>query len=203
MALEFDLNRDAPAAVPTDCVVVGAYADNTLTPSGSALDDASGGRLTALLQRGDISGKIGKTAMLHDVPGVTAPRVLVVGLGEAAKFGVPQYLKAIGDAAKALKAGPVTHALFTLSETTVAQRNGGWAIRQAAIAADHACYRYTATLGDKARNKDEPGLRKLSLRAVGADGDDSTALAQGQAIAAGVKFARELGNLPPNICNPG
>jgi len=205
MALEFDLNRDAPAAVPTDCVVVGAYADNTLTPSGSALDDASGGRLTALLQRGDISGKIGKTAMLHDVPGVTAPRVLVVGLGEAAKFGVPQYLKAIGDAAKALKAGPVAHALFTLSEATVAQRDGGWAIRQAAIAADHACYRYTATLGDKAKakKKDEPGLRKLSIRSIGTDGDDSTALAQGQAIAAGVKFARELGNLPPNICNPG
>src|SRR5690606_32716848 len=28
------------------------------------------------------------------------------------------------------------------------------------------------------------------------------ALAQGQAIAEGVAFTRELGNLPPNICNP-
>ncbi|HEY0505819.1 MAG TPA: leucyl aminopeptidase, partial [Lysobacter sp.] len=33
-------------------------------------------------------------------------------------------------------------------------------------------------------------------------GDDAVALAQGQAIAAGVQFSRELGNLPPNICNP-
>ena len=204
MALEFDLNRDAPAAVTTDCVVIGAFADKTLTASGRALDDASGGRLTALLERGDASGKTGKTTMLHDLPGVTAPRVLVVGLGETAKFGVPQYLKATGDAARALKEGPVAHALFTLSDATVSHRDGGWAIRQAAIAADHACYRYSATLGDKAKakKKDEPGLRKLSIRAIGDAGDDGVALAQGIAIAAGVKFARELGNLPPNICNP-
>ena len=205
MALEFDLNRDAPAAVITDCIVVGAFADHALTASGRALDDASGGRIGSLLQRGDASGKTGKTTMLHDLPGIAAPRVLVVGLGEAAKFGVPQYLKAAADAARALKDGPVAHALFTLSDATVAARDGGWAIRQAAIAADHACYHYTATLGDKAKAKrqDEPGLRRLSIRAIGATSDDAMALAQGQAIAAGVRFARELGNLPPNICNPG
>lgn len=196
MALEFDLNRDAPAAAHADCVVVGAFTDNSLTPAGKAIDEASGGRVSALLGRGDASGKTGQTALLHDLPGVTAPRVLVVGLGDAAKFGVPQYLKAVGDAARALKSGPVANALFTLSEVAVAGRDAAWNIRQAAIAADHACYRYTATLG-AARKKDEPGLRKLSIL-----GDDGRALAQGQAIAAGVQFSRELGNLPPNICNP-
>ena len=38
MALEFDLNRDAPAAAHTDCVVVGAFTDNSLTPAGKAID---------------------------------------------------------------------------------------------------------------------------------------------------------------------
>ncbi|MFE0502201.1 leucyl aminopeptidase [Lysobacter soli] len=196
MALEFDLNRDAPAAAHTDCIVVGAFADNSLTPAAKALDDASNGRIRALLERGDASGKTGKTALLHDLPGVAAPRVLVIGLGEAGKFGVPQYLKAVGDAARALKSGPVSTALFTLSELDVAGRDKAWNIRQAIIAADHACYRYTATLGTS-RKKDEPGLRALSVL-----GDDAVALAQGQAIAAGVQFSRELGNLPPNICNP-
>ena len=102
MALEFDLNHAAPETVSTDCVVVGAFSDGSLTPSGRALDDASGDRLRALLDRGDASGKTGRTALLHDLAGVAAPRVLVVGLGEAAKFGVPQYIKAVGDAARAL-----------------------------------------------------------------------------------------------------
>jgi leucyl aminopeptidase len=196
MALEFDLNRDAPAAAHTDCIVVGAFADNSLTPAAKALDEASGGRLSALLERGDASGKTGKTALLHDLTGVSAPRVLVIGLGDAGKFGVPQYLKAAGDAARALRNGPVANALFTLSEVPVAGRDTAWAIRQAAIAADHACYRYTATLGTS-KKKEEPGLRKFSIV-----GSDAVALAQGQAIAAGVQFSRELGNLPPNVCNP-
>ncbi|MCL1634602.1 leucyl aminopeptidase [Luteimonas sp. SX5] len=198
MALELELNRDAPATVQTDCVVVGAFADNTLTPAAQALNAASGGRLTALIERGDISGKTGRTALLHDLPGVAAPRVLVIGLGEAAKFGVPQYLKAVGDAARALKGGAAAKAVFTLSEVAVKDRDAAWNIRQAAIAASHAIYRYTATLGEANKaKKDESGLKTLAI-----SGDDKQALAQGQAIAAGVAFARELGNLPPNICNP-
>ncbi|MGY1425735.1 leucyl aminopeptidase [Lysobacter sp. A289] len=205
MALEFDLNHDAPAAAKVDCIVVGAFADNSLTTTGSAVDQASGGRLQALLARGDVSGKAGKTALLHDLPGVSAPRVLVIGLGEAGKFGVPQYLKAVADTANALKTGPVSHALFTLTDAPVTGRDSAWAVRQAAIAADHACYRYSATLGDKNKAKaGEPGLRKLSMHAPAgqSDAEHQLAVAQGQAIAAGVAFARELGNLPPNICNP-
>ncbi|MDQ3618438.1 MAG: leucyl aminopeptidase [Pseudomonadota bacterium] len=201
MALEFDLNHDAPVAAQADCIVVGAFADNTLTPAATALDAASGGRIKTLLDRGDVNGKTGKTTLLHDLDGVTASRVLVVGLGEPGKFGVPQYLKAVGDAARALKSGPASHALLTLAEVPVTGRDSAWAIRQAVIAADHACYRYTATLSDKAK-KDEAGLRRLGISGDTELDASRTALAQGQAIAAGVQFARELGHLPPNICNP-
>ncbi len=197
MALEFALNGTAPASAQVDCVVVGMFTDNALTPAGTALDEASGGRLAALAERGDIGGKVGRTALLHDLPGITAPRVLVIGLGDAAKFGTPQYIKAIGDAARTLKTGTVNTALFTLSEVEVKGRDAAWNIRTAAITADHAMYRYVATLGAKNKKREEKGLERLEIA-----GTDAAALAQGQAIAAGVAFARELGNLPPNICNP-
>jgi len=195
MALEFTLNHAAPASAECDCVIVGAYADQTLSPAAQALDTASGGRLSSLIARGDVGGKTGNTTLLHDLPGVTAARVLVVGLGEPAKFGVPQYLKAVGDASRALKSGVNHHALFTLTEIEVKGRDAAWNIRQAIITADHAAYRYSATLGKK--KADEPGLTTLAIA-----GTDTQALAQGQAIAAGVEYARELGNLPPNFCTP-
>jgi len=195
MALEFTLNRAAPATAACDCVIVGAFADQSLSPAAQALDAASGGRLSALVARGDVGGKTGNTTLLHDLPGVTAPRVLVVGLGETAKFGVPQYLKAVGDASRALKSGVNHHALFTLTELPVKGRDAAWNIRQAIITADHAAYRYSATLGKK--KAEEPGLTTLAIA-----GDDAQALTQGQAIAAGVQYARELGNLPPNLCTP-
>ncbi len=197
MSLEFALNQGNPASAQADCIVIGAYADKSFTPAGRAIDEASGGRLSTLAERGDLSGKTGATTLLHDLSGIAAPRVLVVGLGDAAKFNVPQYLKAAGDAARALKTGPVASALFTLSEVPVEGRDAAWNIRSAAIAADHACYRYVATLGEKNKRRSETGLKSLAV--LGASED---ALAQARAIAAGVQFARELGNLPPNVCNP-
>ncbi|HHW4680945.1 MAG TPA: M17 family peptidase N-terminal domain-containing protein, partial [Xylella taiwanensis] len=147
MALQFQLNQNTPATVTTDCVVVGVFADKTLSPAASTVDTASGGRITALTARGDLTGKPGTALLLHDLNGVTAPRVLVVGLGEPDKFGPGQYIKAVSDAVHTLKSTPVTHALLTLSDIPVKDRDASWNIRQAVIAADHAAYRYTATLG--------------------------------------------------------
>src|SRR5690606_38543173 len=127
MTLEFTLNRAAPAGATTDCIVLGAFADGSLTPAAQALDGE--GRLAALVARGDISGATGRHALLHDLPGVTAPRVLVIGLGERARFGVPQYLKAVADAVRALANGPVRSVLFTLSELEVKGRDAAWNIR--------------------------------------------------------------------------
>ena len=64
MALEFTLNHDAPATAGFDCIVVGAFGDKTLTTSAQAIDAASGGRLTALVQRGDVGGKTCSTTCL-------------------------------------------------------------------------------------------------------------------------------------------
>ena len=197
MTLEFSLNHAAPAELATDVLVVGVFADGPLTGAAGALDAASGGRLATLAQRGDLSGKPGRTTLLHDLPGVAATRVLAVGLGEAAKFGPSQYIKAVGDAVRALKDGTSANATLALADLEVAGRDTAWKIRQAVIAADHAAYRYVATLGPN-NKKREPA----ALAAIAVHGTDADALAQGKAIAAGVKFARELGNLPPNICNP-
>jgi leucyl aminopeptidase len=195
MSLEFQLNVENPVQADTDCLVVGVYADKSLSPSAKALDDASGGRLTALLNRGDVSGKTGKTSLLHDVPGVKAARVLTVGLGEVAKFAVAQYIKAHADAVRALRIGPAKHVLITLPELAVKNRDAAWNARQAVIASDHPAYEYTATRSKKA----EVTLETVALRI---DASLEKEFTNGVAIAKGIRLTRELGNLPPNICNP-
>ncbi|MFY2763289.1 leucyl aminopeptidase [Arenimonas sp. MALMAid1274] len=197
MALEFRLNHPDPATAEADCIVVGVFADGSLSPSAKALDQASGGKLAALVERGDVSGKTGRTSLLPDLAGVRAARVLAVGLGDAGKFAVPQYLKAVADAVRALRTGPSGHALLTLTELGVPARDAGWNLRQAVIAADHAAYAYTATLSKKGG---ADGLKRVDI--LGAESGRAE-FERGVAIAEGVELARELGNLPPNICNPG
>jgi leucyl aminopeptidase len=196
MALEFKLDPTSANAADHDCVVIGVFADNSLNPAGQAVDAATGGRLAALIARGDVSGKTGQTALLPDLAGIKSARVLAVGLGERGKFAVPQYLKAVADAVRALRTGPVRSALLTLTDLTVSGRDAGWNVRQAAISADHAAYEYTAT-----RSK-APEVTLTSI-ALAAGPAHATELQRGVAIAAGVQMARALGNLPPNICNPG
>ncbi|MEO8161667.1 MAG: M17 family peptidase N-terminal domain-containing protein, partial [Arenimonas sp.] len=195
MALEFQLNLPDPSTAEVDCVVVGVYADASLSPAAQALDSASGGRIAALAARGDVSGKTGRTTLLQDLPGVKSPRVLTVGLGERGKFAVPQFLKAIADGVRALRTGPVKNALLTLTELPVKGRDLAWNLRQAVITADHAAYEYTATRSKAA----EVTLASVTFAA---DAALQPELQRGIAVAAGVQLARELGNLPPNICNP-
>ena len=195
MALSFNTTQNNPATDSSDCIVIGAFSDKTFNAAGQQLDAASNGRLAALAARGDISGKIGQTVLLQDIAGIASPRILVIGLGEPAKFAVPQYLKAIADAVRTLRTGPVKSAYITLSDLPVKGRDAAWAMRQAVIAADHAAYEYTATRSKKA------GVTLESIVLL-ANEQQLNGFNQGVGIAAGVQFTRELGNLPPNICNP-
>ena len=195
MALQLIASQAAASADTSDCIIVGAFSDKTFSPAAQALDAVSGGRLSALAARGDISGKTGQTTLLQDVPGVASARVLVIGLGEPAKFAVPQFLKAVADAVRALRTGPVKSAYLTLTDLAVNGRDADWAVRQAVIAADHAAYEYTATRSKKA----SVSLKELAIFTPAAQ---TQAFKEGQGIATGIEFTRELGNLPPNICNP-
>jgi leucyl aminopeptidase len=196
MSLEF---RPIDAAAPqadADAVLVGIFDDKSFSPSAAALDAASGGVIRRLVEAGDASGKPGATTRLFDLPGVSARRVVLVGLGEPGKFDAARFRKAASESAKGLKGLPVSRAASYLPEVEVPGRDLCWRARQVALAADLEHYRYTATLSKK--NGDEPALATLLVAAPGCE----TVLADATSIAAGVRFARELGNLPPNVCNP-
>jgi leucyl aminopeptidase len=195
MSLRFSLSPDRPAAIDADAVVLGVYEDKSLPAATAEVDSAAAGAIRRLLEAGDVSGKPGTVNRLFHLAGVKAPRVLLVGLGEPRKLDAARYHKACTEAAKALASGPSRRVANFLPEVELAGRDGAWRSRQAAVAADVACYRYTATV----KPKNGAGLEELLLPEAAGE----AVLAQARGIAAGVALARELGNLPPNICNPG
>ena len=194
--LEFSQSSAAPDAVESACVVVGVFED-AMSPAAAAVDVAGGGVLARLKTSGDLTGKPGATLVLHGIPGVKAPRVVLVGLGRKSALDAHAFLRACNDAGNALKSLPVTDATAYLPEVNVSGHDANWRARTCALAIDHACFRYTATL--KPANADAPRPAKLAL-AAGAD--VAQGIAQARAIARGVTFARELGCLPPNLCTP-
>jgi leucyl aminopeptidase len=198
MTIQFSLTQDLPETSTAPCVVVGVFDDRTLTSAAARIDEKSGGAIKRLLESGDVVGKTGATHVLFALPGVAAPRVLVAGLGEPKKFDAARFARACSEAARALKGMPLDRAVSYLTEVDVPGKDEAWKIRAAALATDVQAYKYTATFKPKEKsNKPEFGAIAFATAANAA-----SALAQATAIANGVRFARELGNLPPNICNP-
>ncbi|MEO5559867.1 MAG: leucyl aminopeptidase [Dokdonella sp.] len=198
MTLKFATTTEAPESAATPCLVVGLYEDRSLTAAAARVDEKSAGAIKRLVESGDATGKAGTTTVLFGLAGIAAARVLVVGLGEPKKFDAAAFVRAAGDAARALKGLPIAAALSTLTDIDVPGRDLAWKLRTAALAADHHAYRYTATF----KPKDGPKTPQLESIAFIASDANPRALVEAAAIANGVRFARELGNLPPNICNP-
>jgi len=198
MTLQFSLGTAAPETVDTACVLVGVYEHGMLTSAAAQLDSAAGGLIKRQVESGDISGKAGSSTLLFAPAGVTAKRVLVVGLGAQKSFDAARFQKVSIEAARALGRLPVADAVSYLTEVDVPGRDSAWRVRIAALASDYAAYRYTATFKPRDKSK-QPELAALTF-AGGADAQ--AGLDQAVAIAEGVRFAREMANLPPNICNP-
>ena len=201
MTLKFTLAADAPEAAPTPCVVVGIYEDRVLTPAAARIDERAGGAIKRLIESGDAPAKIGSTTVLFGVAGVTAPRVALAGLGEQKKFDAAAFHRAAGESARMLKGLPIESAVSYLTEIDVPGRDAAWKVRTAALAADAQAYRYTATFKPKEKPK-TPQFDAIAFAGAAGDRTTQRALTEAAAIANGVRFARELGNLPPNICNP-
>jgi leucyl aminopeptidase len=195
MSLNLSLLHSDPAEIDVDAVIAAVHEDGSLSAAAQRLDASSGGRIAALVAAGDASGKPGRSLLLHGLAGVRAPRVLLLGIGDPARLDTGRYSKLSLDAMRALKVTPAKRVYSTLTELAVAGRDAAWALRQAALAADHVGYNYTTTRKTGNGN----GLEQLVLSG---DAALAPALRQAEAIAAGVRLARELGNLPPNVCTP-
>ena len=199
--MEFSIKTGVPEKQKSACVVVGVFEDGTLDAAASRLDKASGKRLGQLIERGDLSGKAGSSLVLHDLPGTVCARALLVGLGKRDDFGDKAYAAALRNALKALAQTGAEDAVVYLTTLAVGERSPAWKVRQALIAAGDASYRFDQF---KSSPADERALTHLAF-AVAKDSEQKaaeTALTQGLAIAEGCALARDLGNLPGNVCTP-
>ena len=201
--MEFSIKSGAPERVRTGCIVVGVFEPCKLTAAGAALDRAAHRYLSAILKRGDMKGKLGSTLLLHDVPNIGCERLLLVGLGRESEFRDKQYREAVAAAIRALNATGAAEATLQLTEIAAVKRDVTWRIAQAVTVAREVDYRFERM--KSRRDEDEPALRKLALSM----GDKSArrraeaGLEQGLAVAHGMNLAKDLGNLPGNVCTPG
>jgi leucyl aminopeptidase len=200
--MDISIKSGSPEKQRSACVVVGVFDHRKLSLAAEQIDQAANGYLSDIVRRGDMDGKRGSSLILHNVPGIAAERVLLTGLGKEREFRDKAYLEAMRGAIRTLSDLGVGDATLYLTEVPVRKRDLSWNVEQAALIAHDTLYRF-----DQMKSKPDEhkrNLRKLVL-AVQRRADlplGEAAAARGQAIAAGVKLAKDLGNLPGNVCTP-
>ena len=200
--MEFSIKSGAPEKQRSACVVVGVFESRKLSAAAESIDRAAQGHLAEIVRRGDMEGKLGSTLLLHNVPQILGDRVLLVGLGREREFRDKEYRDACRAAVRTLNDTGAMEAVLYLTELPVRRRSLSWRISQAVIVAAETLYRF-----DQLKSKHDEvrrPLRRLTLtvgrRAELAEAE--TSMRQAEAIAEGMRLAKDLGNLAPNVCTP-
>ncbi|WP_029147924.1 leucyl aminopeptidase [Methylophilus sp. 5] len=197
--MEFSIKSAAPEKLRTDCLLVGIYEGRKLTDLAKSLDVVSEKAISAVLKSGDMEGKTGSTVLLRQLAGVSASRVMLVGLGKADEASLKSLRNSFRAAIKALPAGVESIATdfagLGIKKTTLQQA----ASALAEVALD-ATYKVNAV---KEKSVEPHALTEVLLLAEKEHHAAVTeGVSQGSSLGQGVALAKDLGNLPPNICTP-
>ncbi len=187
------------AAAGTQCAIVPLFHNAKLSGAALKLDKAASGAIRSALALGDFSAKSGESLML---PGAGAiKRILLLGCGDAKSFDRAAVRKFCHQVYRALDSKQATTAMLHLAALNLREKEALWALSYLSRHLVACAYRYTETL---TKPKAPWKLTRLVVNTGGAlparaAGD---ALREGRAIGIGVNEARNLANLPGNICTP-
>ncbi|MCP4487991.1 MAG: leucyl aminopeptidase [Gammaproteobacteria bacterium] len=186
----------------TDCLVITVSDPCKLSAAGEAVDKVSNGYLSGILRQGDMQGHAAQCLLLHNIQGVTAKRILLVGIGKQENFDEAVFSKVINGLISSLSESGAKDAHISLTDAGIKNRGFDWQIRQTVILTSSHQYRFEQMKSKESDRK--PRLAKLSFQVTnrGQLAKADNAIQQGAAIGAGMDQARDLGNLPGNICTP-
>ncbi|MEH6567662.1 MAG: leucyl aminopeptidase [Halioglobus sp.] len=198
--INFTARNIADAAkTTTACAVVPVFGRKTLSKAAEQMDAATGGAILAALKLGDFSAASGETLML---PGSgSVKRLLLVGCGPKAKFDRQAARGFIQSVYSALNATQSKDAIVHVEDLSAKDAECSWLIDSLARQLTAASYRYSETVA-------KPKSAFKTTKIVINPGSSMTvrsaqnALDVGAATGLGMKSAKNLANLPGNICTP-
>ncbi len=198
--MDYRIDNTPLEKLQTECLVLGVYENQQLSPSAEKINDIKDGLIKNLLKRGDLSGKIGDTLAINYIPDSTIERILLIGLGKQEPLSRKNFRKILSSAIKVLKDSNIKTITSTLSETDVIDSDVAWKTRQTIeIFADH-CYQF-----QYCKSKKDPELTLETIQFTDSEQNNTLleqGITQGQAIAEAVNLAKQLADLPGNICTP-
>lgn len=174
-----------------DAVLVAIFEDSELSETAKKFDTQ--GEITALLKCGEISGKIGESTLLRQ----GTQRILLVGAGKPGEITVRQFKQIVQKAFQVIKTTASKNMANALTDVQIKDRDLYWNVRFAIETFEAERYVFDEFKSQKA---DQLKLENIVFPIDNAE--TKRAIQHANAVALGIKLARDVANCPPNICNP-
>jgi leucyl aminopeptidase len=200
--MDYSIKIATPDNLSTQCLILGFYDKRKFTPIAAALDEILGGLLSKLLKRDEMEGKPGEILVVNHLEHGKIERVVMVGLGKKSALSAAVYRKAVIAAVKAAKDCGAKNAASLLHEADVQERDLPWKIRQTVELLESAIYRFDRLKKDGERKPAKLAKFQFLVESESETVTAETGLTQGKAIANGMSLAKDLANLPGNLCTP-
>ncbi len=200
--MEFSVKTGHPEKQRTHCIIVGVFETRRLSAAAERLDTTSEGYLGNILRKGDLDGKVGQVLLLHQIPNVQSDRILLIGCGQERELGDKEFRDIVRKAVTTVIQTGTIEAVSFLAELTVKGRDLRWKVRIAVEITLELLYSFDAF---KSKSEKEPKVLRRMVFSVPTRRElqnGERGILEGQAIAHGVTLAKNLGNLPPNVCTP-
>lgn len=198
--MQYLVRKTDTSSVKTACLVVPVFASSGF--SHPQLDEQISTFVRQALKKGDLGDvAVGQTLLNYLHEDAVAERILVMACGPQKDFTPAVYARAVAAAVRQLDQCGALDAVFVLPE--FAEVDDGYDLVRALVeSAEAAIYRFTECKSDVKANK-RP-LKKITLPLADSRARKrlQKAVDHGLAIAAGQHLAKDLANLPGNICTP-
>jgi len=204
LALQQDLKKN-PLKVKADSLVLGVNEGRVLNPLSSKIDKATNGVIKKLAKRKEFEGKVGQQAYIASPDGLSAERLYLIGFGKPkdslSNEDINKILNSTINSIKSSKSKN-TCICFPSLKYSSNSHSDSWFLQKMSTFLESKVYTYDAKLNKK--NKAINHLKKVNLYL-----DSSLSLSKqrkalktGQIVGQGVNAAKDLANLPGNICTP-
>ena len=144
--MQFSTKTTTLANTPTSCLVLGVYSNGILPEASTEIDKASSKAITKLLKAGDMSGKINEAVLLHNITGIKAQRILLVGCGKKTEFTLKKFTETLRFTASQLQRYALEDAVLGISSLPVEKHSMECKAKQIAKVFTSSEYRYKETL---------------------------------------------------------
>lgn len=200
--MKIQIKSSLNLAVKTDCLVVALKPAKKLSTQQAELNKQTGGLINRLQETDQFNAKQGQIVIVPSPEGLSAKRLVLLGVGDDKNLNTETVREVLAKLANKLKKTSVDEATFELG-ALIAKSSTENTTRHLVEAIEDVRYLYIKQ--PKSARGPKAG-KEFKLTLCCTDRKQATAAkkatAIGAAISNGKVLAKNLGNMPGNVCTP-